>query len=288
MPENLIGRVSLPVPVDVPLRARYAAYEIAARLVSEIGETDAPLVVLGTGRCGSTLTVRVLQSHPDIEDVPGELNTVLHPATYPYRRRSIEVPPFVVNPRLHTELSLAAWPESNDVRLRRVIRGFRITEGLGYPKTLIKTAMGAFLLPTLLRVWPNLRVVHLVRHGFPVCESFVVKEWHKYEHVMANQAEYRLHAARYWRDCVAELERVNVQYGLSEKGRYVTVRYEDLCDDPKGQLARIGDVAGLDPERFGYDMSKISSRNHKHDVDSELGQQMLEIMDEQLRAFGYV
>jgi hypothetical protein len=40
---------------------------------------------MGTGRCGSTLFSRVLESHEDILIYPTEANNLFYPKTYPFR-----------------------------------------------------------------------------------------------------------------------------------------------------------------------------------------------------------
>ncbi len=47
--------------------------------------TDHPIFVMGTGRCGSTLFSRVLESHEDILIYPTEANNLFYPKTYPFR-----------------------------------------------------------------------------------------------------------------------------------------------------------------------------------------------------------
>ena len=54
-------------------------------------------------------------------------------------------------------------------------------------------------------------------------------------------------AAREWRRSNEEAE--HVLAGL-DRSRWIEVRYEEVCADPKGTLRRIFDFLGLDPSRW--------------------------------------
>ena len=65
-------------------------------LAARCGQTGpAPIAIVGTGRCGSTLLVRILESHPEIAAWPGEANELWHPNSYPWAQRAIDTPPMV-------------------------------------------------------------------------------------------------------------------------------------------------------------------------------------------------
>jgi len=87
----------------------------------------------------------------------------------------------------------------------------------------------------------NARIVHIVRDGRAVAAS--VRE--KYTHPGESEAQGLERAAAYWAEWIDEVERV----GLPT----VTVRYEDLCADVHGELARALEHAGLDPDAFPFD-----------------------------------
>ena len=92
--------------------------------------------------------------------------------------------------------------------------------------------------------------------------SFVKKEWPKYQGLV-DEAEMRLHCARYWNSCLIELHRANEALGLSARGQWFEFAYERLCE--------MSDYAGIDPDAYAFDLSNIQSRNEKvGDVASDL------------------
>jgi hypothetical protein len=70
-----------------------------------------PVFIIGSGRCGTSLFVRILSSHGRLFGFPGEANDLWHPKSYPFSKRSIETPPILENPKLFTQISLECWPK---------------------------------------------------------------------------------------------------------------------------------------------------------------------------------
>ena len=66
-----------------------------------------PVFVVGTGRSGTTLLVKILKSHRDLVPYPSEANELWHPNLYPYDRRTIDAPPILFDPAEFTARSLA-------------------------------------------------------------------------------------------------------------------------------------------------------------------------------------
>jgi Sulfotransferase family len=91
---------------------------------------------------------------------------------------------------------------------------------------------------TILRWWPEARIIEMVRDGRDVCLSLRAK------------AEHRLWAAgeldeqiQRWADSVRIGRRLS---SLAEAtGRWLTVRYEDVSDDPRREIARMFGFLGV-------------------------------------------
>lgn len=225
------------------------------------GDTLDPVFVIGTGRCGSTLFSRVLESHRDLLVYPTEANNLFFPNSYPYSRASIAVPPILESPSEYTALSVDAWPAEQGVKLQRVFRGFQRLNPAGQ-SMLIKSAMVSFLIPQLADIFPTARFIHLYRSGPSVVTSIIKKEWEKYSS-LTTPDEFLIWAAQYWNACLIEIARAEQALGLRADGRFFELSYEDFCEAPQGLSAELADFLSIDPVGFGFDFNSIQSTNHK-------------------------
>jgi hypothetical protein len=227
-----------------------------------------PVFIIGTGRCGTSLLVRILDSHPDITGYPGEANELWHPKLEPFESSSIDIPPIEVDPRNFSDVSMATWPEGHAGRIRRTFAGYWLLRGL--PKVFFaKSAMISFMIPRILEVFPRARFIHIYRYGPSVVESYFEKNFGKYSRYKFEEEEYRLVCARYWNECILEIEKRRKEWPLSADGSFIEFSYEELCDRPKSVLERIGDFLGVDAEGFAFDLSKIANRNRSTAVRDE-------------------
>ena len=247
-----------------------------------------PLFVIGSGRCGSTLLNRIMNSHAQLVGYPGEANELWHPLSYPYAQKVIETPMIVEDPARFTELSIAAWPVGHAEKVQNAFRSFNIDSG--YRETFfVKSAMISFMVPHILELWPNARFIHIYRSGPPVVESFLKKEWHKCSDHFVEHSVYRRHCAAYWNACILEIEHQRKALQLQEKGIFLEVGYERLCDQPQTVFNEIADFIGVDRDKYGFDISTISSKNYKvgdYASDPEW-HELLEIMEPGMRLMGY-
>src|SRR3990170_432882 len=93
---------------QLPLRFRvfYAACFLVGRAGRAFGfRTRDPIFIIGTGRCGTTLLVRILNSHPSLSGFPGEANELWHPMLEPYESSSFDIPPIEVDPKRFSDVS---------------------------------------------------------------------------------------------------------------------------------------------------------------------------------------
>jgi hypothetical protein len=130
-------------------------------------------------------------------------------------------------------------------------------------KYVVKSAMISFMIPTILKIFPGAKFLHIYRSGPPVVESLVVKEWEKYGSYFKSQSEFRCRCAKYWNDCIMEIDRQRTALELDKKGKFFEISYEQLCENPSAALKSLGRFLQVEPGRFAFDISKISSRNFK-------------------------
>ena len=225
---------------------------------------DNPIFVIGTGRCGSTLCSRVLESHEDILIYPTEGNNLFYPTTYPFRDAQIKTPPILEDPGLYTELSVGAWPAGHEKKIRNTLRGFQCLNKRG-KIFVLKSAMISFLVPNLLRLFPEAKFIHLYRYGPSVVTSLIEKELHKYKN-LTTRDNFLVWAAGYWNSCIREIDRANTEYALVANGKLLELSYESFCDDPEGVSTKLARFMQCDPAKFTFDFSTVKSTNYKADA----------------------
>lgn len=220
-----------------------------------------PFFVFGSGRSGTSLLTRMLDSHPAIA-VPYESH--LYNRIYPLMAgRDAELGPGPVRERLVREILRTAhlrhWTPrpSLEAILASVRRpGFHgIVEALleswtvarGKSRWGEKTPHHTLWWGTINEGFPDMKVVHLVRDGRDVALSYRDAPFgpkHVYQ------------AAHQWVRYVMAAEAAGAVLG---PGRFLLVRYEDVLDDPEGELRRICSFLGEE-----YDPAMLTF--HRQDV----------------------
>jgi LPS sulfotransferase NodH len=268
---------------------RYQLYSLVGRTTGTSSLTR-PVIMTGTGRCGSSLLTDILNTHSEVAGFPTEANELWHPHSFPFHLASIDSPELHEDPKTFTELSLSHWPARHADYIQQVFRGFQTVKGRG-KVFFVKSAMIAFMLPKLFSMFPEARFVHIYRSGPSVVESMVTRGTIKNEanQVKPPDAKYRADCARYWNDCVVEVERARKDLRLVEQGKFLEFSYEALCQDAKGMVNQLADYVGIDRNGFAYDLSKVRSTNDKvgaYAQDPEW-QPLLELMRPAMTLKGY-
>jgi hypothetical protein len=243
-----------------------------------------PVFIIGTGRCGTSLLVRILNSHPEIAGYPGEANYLWHPKLEPFESTAIDIPPIEVDPRNFTEVSLANWPQGHGDRIRRTLTGCCLVMGRRRA-FFTKSAMISFMIPKILEVFPDARFIHIYRSGPPVVESYFRKNYGKYSRFVFSEKAYRYHCARYWNDCILEIELRRRELSLDSSKSYLELSYENLCQNPRAALNEIAGFLDVGADGFGFDISRIVNQNYKV-VEWASGQysaDLMRVMEEGMR-----
>lgn len=270
-------------------RGRDAAYCWVGRIAGTVGLDllADPVFVVGTGRCGTSLLVKMLESHPGILVFPDEANHLWHPKLYSMRSHGPTVPPIEVDPAQFTATSVGSWPVGHARRIRHTFAGFQLTRGT--TKTfVVKSAMVAFMLPTIRDIFPNARFIHIYRRGPAVVRSYFEKNYGRYSHHRMSQRDYLYCCAQYWNDCILEIERAKANMSLeSEHHPFFEVSYEALCRTPKETLQQIAGYLHTDVSGFQFDLSRIVNRNYKICLTDGEADDLVKIMRPGLILKGY-
>ena len=269
---------------------RRTLYVGAGAIASALGRpVRAPIFIVGSGRCGTTLLTDILGSHPELLGYPGEANDLWHPRTYPFDASGVADEPIEADPAAFTRLSMAHWPRGHEKTIARAFSGYHLLKTPS--RTLfVKSAMISFMLDPIDRMFPDARFVHLFRNGPSVVASYMEKNYGRYRRYNPPEDEYRNRVARYWNDCLLEIGRAARELGLRDAGRFHEFSYEDVCDRPHAELDRLADFLGLDPGGFAYDVSGIRSTNYKVGAwgDDPEWEEPLRLMEPAMRAHGYL
>lgn len=251
-------------------------------------------VVVGTGRCGSTLVQEVLSRHPDVGfisnlddrlarlNLSGRFNGPLYRRLGPrppgmtslrHSRRLLERGRLRIAPseayRLLDRQVTAAWSRPCrdlvaadltphqaarlraffDRRIQRQRCRLLLHHVTGWPRTGFLHA-----------AYPELRVVHVIRDGRAVANSWLQMGWWDGWRgpdnwlfgplAPADRQEWEesgrsfvVLAALGWKMLMAAFAEARA---LHPPGQWLDVRYEDLLADPSGQLDRMLDFLGLE------------------------------------------
>lgn len=261
------------------------------------GELRSPLMIFGCARSGTTTLKEVLSGHSKFAPVPFEANDLWHPALYPWRSTKVSVPPIWVDPFEFTRISNETRTPKDKHALKAIFGSFnRLNSG---SMVLLKSAMVAFMIPEMLELVPDMKLIHLHRDGRAVALSLAKKQW-----VEANKHEdlYRAKGywlpfdelldrmAHHWVEHINEIERRDREMGLTASGRMITVSYEDFCAEPEKTAHRIAEFCGL--ESSGFDIERYADvRATNYKFSKELTEQQLNsitgIMGETLQKLGY-
>jgi hypothetical protein len=207
--------------------------------------------------------------HPEVANFPTEANDLWHPLHYPWHESRGDAPPFFVDGKTYTDTSLAARLPKHDVRLRATFGAYQVLERK--PVFLHKTVMVTFMLDHVLELFPDARIIQLVRDGRAVAVSLVDKERKKLKHPAYAMRGHAYEEDKlldifiqHWQDHVLAMESAVSKHRLAEQGRYHEVSYEALCASPGATLGRLATFMGISTDCFEQsDLSFIRNANAK-------------------------
>ncbi len=270
------------------VKANLGLYQIGKSAYSKGKTLKNPVFIVGTGRCGTSLLVRIMDSHRDLIGFPNEANHLWHPKTYPFKNSKVETPPILIDPKQFTEESITSWQPGHENTIRNVIMGFYLLRGKSR-KIFLKSAMISFMMPKILEIYPDARFIHIFRNGVSVVASLQKKEFTKHQLLVRSEKEFSEVCARYWNSTIEEIDRVNNELELKKKNLLFEISYEALCEDPREKMKQLTEFMGCDNEGFSFDFSTIRSRNYKAgDYKDEKWNDIITLMEPSMKLLGYI
>jgi hypothetical protein len=208
-----------------------------------------PFFIVGSGRCGTTLLRAMLESHPDVHIPPG--NPMLRRAIQEYRRYS-RLPWSALlrvvlgNMAFHQSweaFALPLGPTFRDLAERppraRHLAGvidavYRAHTARHKPTARRwgdKSPLGVLALDGLAPVFPDLRVIYMLRDGRDVAASFVTAF-----------GDDLSRATMVW------LRAIRTAHAFRDRhpSQYLELRYEHLVREPQPNLLRVAEFLGLE------------------------------------------
>ena len=238
----------------------YISKKLSPRLASGFPDFFAscvrnPIFVIGCGRSGKSLLSRLLRLHPDVAYWQ-EATKIWDPSGYPWLTSARETPPLWADPVAYT----ARWWRDAQPRREQIQATFGAYQWLQRrPYFLNDTPLNTFRIPYLLAMFPDARFIHMLRDGREVACQRTTK---LYEKIRSNPAPYQefginpsveellVRLATFWKEIMEEIARQDETLQINRKGKLLELKYEELCADTVGVLARTCQFAGLDSSRF--------------------------------------
>jgi hypothetical protein len=224
-----------------------------ARRARRLGAEERLVFVVGSPRSGTTFTGSALGSLPGFVDLD-------------------EVQPWKAAIPSLLEVS----PDEAGARLRRILERVRrlgLARGL---RGVEQTPETSFVLPAVLRAYPEAVAVHVVRDGRDVVTSLLERGWLSAERLGADDARlpYGAHA-RFWVEPGREDEFAAVSDATRAAWawrRYVTaadaapertvrLAYEHLVSDPTAAATPVAAALGVDEAQVAGAFSKVHDRS---------------------------
>lgn len=231
-----------------------------------------PYFFIGCGRSGTSLLARLLSSHRDIAVYPYEANEMWHPQSFPWHHSNSNSAPIWVDPYAFTEASLKARTEHDDRRMKAVFGACQLL--LRGECFVNKSALVTFMIPEILNLFPDARFIHIIRDGRAVAWSFALHDKKMIDRFPNRYKEIGIDFplevlvekfATHWKQHVLEIEHQKDKLNLEERDRIYELRYEDLCINPREQLASIAKFMHVNPGGFGDRLySDIKNTNYKY------------------------
>lgn len=218
--------------------------------------------IVGTGRCGTTILARVLNSHSKI-CVPHELQIICGIGN---GDRLYEKYQSAEAAHYNAEDFINLIRERCPYYFERYFDYISHFKNLGYPQSDLRTLLKALFdhicyangkevfleqtpwygqkLNVLKELFPEMKVIHMVRDGRDVALSYARTPWWSKE-PLKNLEKWE--------------KEINIihDYGMKNPENYIEIRYEDLVIDPVIKIKRILNLLHLDFEEEMLDSARL-------------------------------
>lgn len=227
---------------------REISYEIWRRTIGKGARVKEPIFMVGVPHSGTSISMRLFAMHPDVVN-KSEANTILQPMGYfdyengDHVRTEADATPDEIE-RLHARFEFTRW------RRRK-------------PRIINKSPNNTARLAFLNEVFPDAYFIHVLRDGRAVVNSLIrslpaesetrdrFKPWKERENPfpgvkppnwrsLLRDNPIEQHALQ-WREAIRYALKTESELAL----RCLHIKYEELCEDPRGVMAEAYRFGGL-------------------------------------------
>jgi len=220
--------------------------------------------IVGTGRCGTTLTARVMNAHSRI-CVPHELQIAFEYSHNGERLAEIfasgknlfyKAEDYIQQVQARCPHDFMAYYNYQaffnelhypQLSLRRLLTRFYCNIAQSYRKSIFAEQVPWYgqNIPLLNKIFPKSKFIHLVRDGRDVSISYARTPWW---HQDPQQNLQR------WQQ---EIQKIEKDGAHLLKDRFLSIRYEDLVTKPEATVKDMCEFLGVD-----YEKGMLKSENH--------------------------
>lgn len=286
-----------------------------------------PIIIVGTGRCGSTIFQQVLGAHPEIAWLSSIYDWYPHwPAANQVLLKIADLP--VIGPYLKEQKILKPWEPYGiwDQQYPGFSRPFRdlraddVTSRVKKRMQRVATQMitaerhrlmikitGWPRIGFLHEIFPDAKFIHVVRDGRAVTNSMLnvdwwtgwqgAENWGWGELTAAEKAQLQQYDQSYVALASIEwnhlMKAMDVAKQTVDANDFLEIRYEDFCDDVEGAMRGVADFCELrwnDVIATQMRVYHISEKNYKWKEELTIAQQeiMNKIMHDYLVHYHYL
>jgi hypothetical protein len=227
-----------------------------SRLPQPSPRIEAPVIIIGSGRSGSSLLNEILNAHPDIV-MFGELNFMVPRAWDAFVEVFSSARPWNLLTHLNADRASVAHIEPSPIDLSAVLKILEGEEWQRRGAVLRRTIADLFCLhEKRAKIWGFKEIWNgnAFHHDWAIYDAvFPNAQW---LHIVRNPVEYLRATAWHTRQSYSEKDVVGVLEGWLKvfamsrlrvaTGRYSEIRYEDLVRKPQQVLAPIIERIGLE------------------------------------------
>ncbi len=214
-------------------------------------DSEIPVFVAGMPRSGTSLVDQIIDAHPKAAGV-GELDTIERFAT----KISRAFDPSKPDGKQFGSIDSFRWTRAADDYVRSVKK----LAPEGAERVANKALSNFLLLGVMSRLFPKMRVIHMIRDPRDVAVSCFMGDFNNYMHPWTVRVDW---AAQLWCESMRLMDHWKSSFDVP----ILDVYYENLVADPEHEFPRLVEFLGLewDDRCFGFHETKRTVHTLSYD-----------------------
>ena len=201
------------------------------------------ILIIGSGRSGTSLLRSILIHHEEISFFGNELNSLWFPDFYPDTKiKNDLIPKFHEDPISFTIFSI--FKKNFITKLIHELFFLIVKFKLLKKHFLIKSPLLTFMLPIFLLKFKKIKIINITRNKNDIFNSFVKKNFHKKYSDEQNLNEFKKNVDNHIKSINFYLT-TNYIEKLKDKKKFLEISYENLTNDTEQTLLKIKNFCEL-------------------------------------------